>query len=196
MKVLRIVFALCAALAASACLPVTTSAPIGTTQGFVIDSSLLGTWKGIAGGEKVASYFHFLPGHDGTIMAVVVTPPSDDDEGGWGAFALQTAKLGNNYFMNAQEVSDNGKVAGDTTAQAPTPLLYTIGDDGKLTLYMLDEKATAAAIAAGKIAGKVEPGNYGDVSITATPEDLDAFFQTPEGVALFKTPFAVLTKQE
>jgi hypothetical protein len=196
MKAIRIVFALIAALSASACLPVSSKSPIGSTQGFVIDPSLIGTWKGAANGEKVASYFHFLPGRENTIMAVVVTPSSEDDQGGWGAFALQTVKLGSSYFMNAQEVSDNGKVASDQSAQNTTPLLYKISDDGKLTLYMLDEKATAAAIKAGKIAGTVEPGDFGDVAITADPEALDAFFQTPEGLALFTTPFAVLTRAD
>ena len=194
MRAVRIFAALALALAASACLPVASKSPIGSTQGFVIDPSLIGTWKGTANGGKVASWFHFLPGRDNTVMAVVITPASEDDSGGWGAFALQTVKLGSNYFMNAQEVSDNGNVAGDKTAQNPTPLLYKIGDDGKLTLYMLDEKATAAAIKAGKIAGTVEPGDYGDVTITADPDALDAFFQTPEGVALFTQQFAVLTR--
>jgi hypothetical protein len=194
MKAIGIVFALVAALAAAGCLPVASKSPIGSTQGFVMDPSLIGTWKGAASGQKVASWFHFLPGRENTIMAVVVTPSNEDDSGGWGAFALQTAKLGSNYFMNAQEVSDNGKVASDQTAQNPTPLLYKIGDDGKLTLYMLNEKATAAAIKAGKIAGTVEPGDYGDVTLTADPDALDAFFQTPEGLALFTEPFAVLTR--
>lgn len=194
MKAIRIVFVLIAALATAACLPVATKTPIGSTQGFVMDPSLIGTWKGTANAEKVQSWFHFLPGRENTIMAVVVTPASDNDSGGYGAFALQTVKLGNNWFMNAQEVSDNGNVANDKTAQNTTPLRYTISDDGKLTLYMLDEKATAAAIKAGKIAGTVEPGEDGDVTITAEPDDLDAFFQTPEGVALFSKQFAVLTR--
>lgn len=196
MKAIRIVFVLLAALAATACLPVATKSPIGTTQGFMVDPSLVGTWKGSANGEKVESWFHFLPGHDNTLMAIVVTPPNDTDQGGWGAFALQTVKLGKSWFMNAQEVSDNGNVANDKTAQNTTPLLYKISDDGKLTLYMLDEKATAAAIKAGKIQGTVEPGEDGDVTITAEPDDLDAFFQTPEGIALFSKQFAVLTRAD
>lgn len=196
MKAVRVFFVLIAALAATACLPVATKSPIGTTQGFFVDPSLVGTWKGAANGEKVQSWFHFLPGHDNTLMAVVVTPPNDNDQGGWGAFALQTVKLGSTYYMNAQEVSDNGNIANDKTAQSTTPLLYKISDDGKLTLYMLDEKATAAAIKAGKIQGTVEPGEDGDVTITSEPDDLDTFFQTPEGIALFTKKFAVLTKVE
>ena len=196
MKAIRILFAAVAALALTACLPVATKSPIGSTQGFVMDPSLLGTWKGVAGTEKVQSWFHFLPGRENTVMAIIVTPPGDTDQGGWGAFALQTVKLGTNWYMNAQEVSDNGNIANDKTAQNTTPLLYKISDDGKLTLYMLDEKATAAAIKAGKIAGTVEPGQDGDVTITAEPDDLDAFFQTPEGVALFSKQFAVLTRED
>ncbi len=194
MKTFRVLVAIAAVFAATACLPVATKSPIGTTQGFMVDPSLLGTWKGATGGEKAESWFHFLPGRENTVMAIVVSPPNDTDQGGWGAFALQTVKLGANWFMNAQEVSDNGNVATDKTAQNTTPLLYKIGDDGKLTLYMLDEKATAAAIKAGKIAGTVEPGKDGDVTITAEPDDLDAFFQTPEGVGLFTNKFAVLRR--
>lgn len=195
MKAIRIALVLCAALIATACLPVTSKSPIGTTQGLLMDESLLGTWKGIAGTETVPAYFHFLPGKDGTIMAIVVTPANQQDDGGWGAFALKTVILGGNHFMNAQEVSDNGKVSNGTTAQNTTPLLYKMVD-GNLVLYMMDEKDTAAAIKAGRIAGTVEPGEYGDVSITAEPEALDAFVQTPEGLALFKTPFATLTRAD
>jgi hypothetical protein len=195
MNAIRIALILCAALIATACLPVTTKSPIGSTQGFVMDQLVLGTWKGTAGTETVPSYFHFLPGKEGTIMAIVVTPANQQDDGGWGAFALQTVLLGANHFMNAQEVSDNGKVASGATAERTTPLLYKM-IDGKMVLYMLDEKDTAAAIKAGKIAGTVEPGDYGDVSITAEPAVLDAFMQTPEGLALFKEPFATLTRAD
>jgi hypothetical protein len=60
---------------------------------------------------------------------------------------------------------------------------------------MLDEDKVKAAIQAGKIAGTIESGDYGDVTITADAAALDAFFATPEAAKLFKV-FIALKKAE
>ena len=73
------------------------------------------------------------------------------------------------------------------------PIRYDIGKDGKLTLSLLDDKATTAAIKAGRIKGTVE-GSEEDCHITADPKELDAFFATKAGAALFSAKLVVLTK--
>ena len=74
-------------------------------------------------------------------------------------------------------------------------MLYKFGKPHPLTLYLLDEDKVKEAIKAGKIAGTVEPGDSGDVQITADAAALDAFFATPEAAKLFKI-FVVLKRAE
>ena len=64
--------------------------------------------------------------------------------------------------------------------------------DNTLKLYLVDEDAAKAAVTAGKIAGKIEGGNFGDVMLTASPAALDAFFSSDAGRALFTKPLVVL----
>jgi hypothetical protein len=192
MKFLRLAAVVCTALLATACLPVTSTVPVGSTVGFSADPALAGIWKGH--GEKLSDvlYLSFFAADDSTITAVMQKP--DGKDGGWGTYSLQTAALGANHFMNAREVSSDGKPADDTDAQKTFPLLYRVNGDGALVIYLLDEKRAAAAIHAGKIAGTIEPGNFGDIAITAPAADLDAFMATPDGRALFVKPLAILKR--
>jgi hypothetical protein len=91
-------------------------------------------------------------------------------------------------------VLNNGKPADGDEAKADILMLYQLGKDGKLTLRLMDEDSVKAAIQAGKIKGEIEPGNTGDVRITAEPKDLDAFFATKESAALFVKPLIVLDR--
>ena len=94
-----------------------------------------------------------------------------------------------NKGVDADNASDNGLNGGSV------PVLYKVGKHHTLTLYLLDEDKVKAAIQAGKIAGTVEPGDYGDVKITADAAALDAFMATPEAAKLFKD-FVVLKRAE
>jgi len=58
----------------------------------------------------------------------------------------------------------------------------------------MSEDAAKAAIQTGAIAGTIEPGDLGDVSVTADPDDLDRFLTSDEGAELFTEKFATLTK--
>lgn len=194
MRFIRLAAALCIALIATACLPVTSTVPIGSSIGFKPDPALVGMWKGHGESPSETTYLSFFPQDDGTITALMVTPDGKDT--GWSAFSLQTATLGANHFMNAHEVLSDGKPASDEDAQKTFPLLYRVNGDGALVIYLLDEKKAAAAIHAGKIAGTIEPGNFGDVAITAQASDLDAFMQTPDGRALFVKPLAIFKREK
>jgi hypothetical protein len=184
-----------AALVAAACLPVTTKHPVGQTVGFKADPALIGLWKGRGEQDKDAqiSYFAFVRNEQGDGMtAILVTPGTDADD--WGTFDLKLANLGANRYMNVREGLKNGKPNDEELAQENILLRYAVGKDGKLTLSLLDDKASAEAVNAHKIAGSVGQGSMGDVHITAEPAEQDAFFAKPEAGALFSQKLIVLTK--
>jgi hypothetical protein len=195
MKAVRFALAGCLALLVAACLPVTTKNPVGTTAGFQADPALVGLWKGHGDdpdGDLRDGYFAFLRNDDGTMTCILITPDKSSDE--WGTFAVQTAALGGYRYMNVHGGLKNGKPDDDQLAKENILLRYSIGADGKLTLALLDDKATAEAVKAGRIAGVIEPGSMGDVRITADSAAQDKFFATKEGAALFSQKFVTLTK--
>ncbi|HEY4941680.1 MAG TPA: hypothetical protein VII56_09630 [Rhizomicrobium sp.] len=196
MNKFRVVLAVMAALLLSACYPPVTRSPVGTTAAQTPDPVLLGTWKGNSSDGK-PSYFHFLLQRGGTITAIIVeSGPKAED---WNYVTLTTAALGANRFMNARMLLSNGIPEGGDPAVQPNgtvPVLYRIDAKGVLTLSMMDEAATKAAIRAGKIKGTIEKGDMGDAVITAAPAALDKFLQTPAGLALFANPFFTLKKVE
>ena len=195
MRSLRLLAALAFALTLGACFPPTTSHPVGATAVPVPDPALLGVWKGQrpdTEGERGA-YFHFLARMDGTITAVMVQTGKEPD-GDYAVFTLTTVRLGANRFMNATLLSSDGKP--EDGPHGTVPVLYRIDAKGTLTLFLMDEAATKAAIKAGKIKGTVEDGSMGDATITAEPAVLDKFLQSPAGLALFDKPFFAMKKVE
>jgi hypothetical protein len=199
MMFVRLALLSAAMLFLAACLPVTTKNPVGSTAGFKQDPALLGLWKGEPDKSKPPEdgdrpgYLAFLnSGEDGTMTGLLIAPGKGS--GDWGYYKLRPTTLGANHYLNAWAVMNNDHPADPDEAKSDFLLLYRIGKNGKLTLYLLDEDATRAAIKAGRIKGVVDPGSMGDVHITAEPKDLDAFFAGRQGAALFVKPFAVMQK--
>lgn len=193
MRVLQRAAAIGAALLACACLPVTTKTPVGSTVGFAPDPALVGVWRGSndSGGsgdkKKDFGFVIFVKNEDDTMTAIL---PEDDR---WTTYSVKIARLGDHTFMSVRELLQNGKAADDGLAGQQFPILYAVKGN-KLTLALLDEKKTAAAIKSGVLAGTIEPGDYGDVHITAEPTALDAFMQSPAGLAFFAPPSIVMRK--
>ncbi len=188
-------FALFAMLALAACLPVSSKVPVGTTVGFKPDPVLLGTWKARDpdGGNEPA-YIHFLGNDDGSMSAVLVEPPQKENLGEYSVYRLRVAALGVNHIVNVQEVSNNGKSADGPLATENTLLLYRQDAKDRLTLYQMDDKAVAALIRSGAITGEIEPGQDGDVRITADATALDTFMRTERAANLFSKQLVTLTK--
>ncbi len=185
-----------AMLAMSACLPVTSKSPVGSTVGFKTDRTLLGTWKARTSKEEAASYVHILGNDDGTMTALLVTPPDKEDLGDWSAYTLRAATLGSNHILNAQEAITQGKASDGPLAQQHVVLLYRATGKNSVTLYQMDETAVAAAIKAGELAGEIDPGKTGDVRITAEGPALDQFMKTPRAAKLFSKPLVTLTRAQ
>jgi hypothetical protein len=197
MKAIRFAILCALALFVAACLPVTSDNPIGSTVGFRPDPALLGVWKGRGSGKEPEdmkyAYFAFFRNDDGVGMsAMLMTFESDADQ--WTVYDAQVATLGANHIMNVRERSQNGTSANEEDARQLIPVRYDIGKDGKLTLSLLDDKATAAAIKAGKLKGTVQQGSENDGHITADPKSLDAFFASKQGAALFSAKLVTLVR--
>lgn len=195
---------LCAGLALilAGCLPVTTTAPVGTTVGLGADPALIGTWMPVPDkdGDKDSNgdapgYFHFLKADDGTLTALLVSTGNAKKTGEWSLYHVTTASLGGRHFMNVRIVSDNGKADKDGEL-GNIPVLYRIDDDGQLSLYLIDEDKAKAAIADGKIDGTIGKGSSGDAVMTASPETLDAFIASDDGATLFTEKLVTLRRAE
>ena len=192
MAIIRLLSVICMGLLAAACLPVTTTAPVGSTTAMTSDPALAGMWKGHMPKEAEDVYFTFLPQGDGTITAIFTEPAGKD--AGWGVYSLKTSALGTYHYMNVHEVSSDGKPADDSAVQKNIPALYRVNGDGALVIYLMDEKRVGAAIQANKIAGTVDTAKYGDTTITASAADLDTFMGSADGRALFNAPLIILRK--
>jgi hypothetical protein len=193
---IKIVCALLAVLALSACYPPTTSHPVGTTVGLKNDPALVGLWKSVPPDKTARGvYIHFLPLLTGSISAILVET-GDQPDGDWYYVTLTSTKLGANRFVNARMLIGDGTTEASDLAKGTVPTLYRFNAKGQLLLFMMDEDAVKAAILSGKIKGTVEKGQMGDAVITADPKALDAFLQTPAGLKLFSKPMFVLNKME
>ena len=190
----RVIFIIALAVALQSCLPVTSKSPVGSTSGFRVDDRLIGMWQGTTSNGQV--FFAFLPDDHRDIMAVMIGfPLSVNSSGFYGSYRIRTATLGKALFIDAHEVSENnGQPPTGSLAENSIPLLYRLDGERKLTLYLLDEKATKEAVKAGKIAGIVESSDYGDVTLTAPQAELDKFFASSAGLALFKQPMVALKR--
>jgi hypothetical protein len=196
MRIISTAVAVCCTLLLAACFPPITAKPVGSEQA---DPSLRGLWRATMthsdpGQDK--AYFHFVPQSDGSMLVIIVSGAKKGDGDVMGA-TVRTAKLGSGRVMNATLVSFDVKKDGSDEEQPPgtIPVVYRM--NGKhLSLYLMDEKATKAAITAGRIKGTVGSGDYGDATITAEQPELDRFLSSAEGQALFSDKFAELTKMD
>ncbi|HWA31518.1 MAG TPA: hypothetical protein VG867_10475 [Rhizomicrobium sp.] len=197
MRIAPIFVVMATAILLSACFPPTTTHPVGTTAGLVNDPDLVGLWRGKSGtsDDDRDIYFHFLPATDNTITVVMVQAGTQPDAD-WSVASITTAALGGNRIMNATMQFADGKPDTEDNPHGTVPLLYRFEGPNRIVLYLMDEDETKAAIQAHKIAGTVEPGQFGDAIITASPKELDAFMATKKGAALFGERFATLTRVE
>ena len=192
---------LAAALTLAACIPVTTKSPVGTAAGLKPDPALYGMWEAsfdpaqsgaTPEDAKERVFIAILPDKGGDVTAVLADIPSAEKDGEWSSYVLTTATLGAAHYINARALSTDGTPADGREATSTFPILYRIGGDNTLKLYLVDEDAAKAAVNSGKIAGKIEGGNFGDVMLTATAAQLDAYFASDAGRALFTKPLLVL----
>lgn len=197
-NIIRIAAALCCTLLLAACFPPVTEHPVGKATAKP-DDDLVGLWKatmneGDSGDNQ--AYFHFVRKGDGTLTVVIVSAKTKGDGDMMGARVTAT-RIGDNRFLNATLLPMD-REDKDAEEQPPgtIPVLYKFDGSRHLTLYLMNEDATKAAIKAGKINGKVEPGQFGDATITADQPELDAFMGSTAGLTLFSDKFATMTRMD
>jgi len=186
MRIVHVAVTVFCAVLLAGCLPVTSKTPVGTTAGLGADSALFGTWKGHSpdSDNKADGFFHFMLAKDGSMTVALILAKGTSDDG-WTIFNAHTAKLGDNHYLNAVETFDKDAPAEGDLKNANIPLLYVV-KGRTLTLYLLDEDKTKEAVKTGLITGKIEPGDMGDVVLTADGPELDAFMAKPQAAGMFK----------
>ena len=190
MKAIRVTLAALALLALAACYPPTTITPVGTTVGFKNDTALVGLWRSLPDHDNNRTYyFHFLDGKNGEMFAVLVGGDISDVA----IYKLKVARFGDIGFLNVRAMMDPKHEAPDQP-KGTVPILYRFVANNRLAISTLEEDATKTAIRAHKIAGTDGTGGTDDAVITADGAALDKFFHSRAGLALFKEPFATLTK--
>ena len=192
MKAIRVTLAALAGLALAACYPPTTITPVGTTVGFKSDPMLVGLWRSLPDHDNNRSYyFHFLNGKKGEMFAVLVGDGGEISD--VAIYKFKVARFGNVGFLNTRGMMDPEHEAPDQP-KGTVPVLYRFEGNSKLKIYMADENATKDAIRAHKIAGTAGAGGTDDAVITSDGAALDKFFRSRAGLALFKEPFATMTR--
>src|SRR5438105_9737348 len=88
----------------TACLPVSSSSPLGTTVSPTPAPLLTGMWKGRLGTSASAAYIAIYPAHGGMRKIVVFAPPTPNDEGGSMVLEARAAMLGGNTYLDAREI--------------------------------------------------------------------------------------------
>lgn len=171
-------------LIAAGCLPVITTTPIGTTQAQSPDKALYGTWIGRIPDQAQDLYFHFMAAKDGGMTVAMISAAGGEDDG-WSVLRAQSASLGANRFLNAEMMFDRDAPVEGRLKGALVPVLYLL-KGRTLKLYLIDEDKAKAAIQSGALAGKVEDGAAGDITITADAQTLDEFMTQPQATGLFR----------
>ncbi|MEJ0042665.1 MAG: hypothetical protein WDM81_10810 [Rhizomicrobium sp.] len=189
MKTVHAVLAAVLAFALSACYPPVTTRPVGIPAP---ETRIAGLWLATpADKDAHPSYFHFLPQQDGSIT-VLMADAGHKPDGDWSVVTLTTAKLGANTIFNVRMVENDGKPETDIQ-RGTIPVLYRFDAKGRLSLFLMDEDATKAAIRAGRIAGDPGKGDGGNAILTGGPA-LDKYLGSREGMALFSKAFASMRR--
>lgn len=192
MKAIRVTLAALALLALAACYPPTTITPVGTTVGFKSDPALVGLWRSERDPDNNRSYYyHLLDGKNGEMFAVLV--PDGGEIRDVAMFKFKVARFGDVGFLNVRTMVDPEHETPDQP-KGTLPILYRFVAKGRLEISGPNEDATKDAIHAHEIAGTDGASGSGDAVITADGAALDKFFRSRAGLALFKKPFATLTR--
>ena len=165
MGIIRGLLAVTLAAALAAC--ASTKVPIGTANGPQDDPRLVGTWVTVdpEHPENRMTVYGFAGKSPGTMQALFVIPPGQQEKPGWGTLDVVVGKIGEQRYLNVREIMENGEASHDNDAYSPA--MYRIDGD-TLTVRNLDYGHIRDAIANGEIAGH-------DGTITAEEPALDAY---------------------
>jgi hypothetical protein len=158
-----------AAVFLSGCYVASRNVPAGS--GPVADERLVGAWEALdedGKPAKDATFLHFVKASDdGPLILVLVDNRNATN------YEMRSVHIGDRTMFAVKPLSSTAK---DEKAERDFILgFYDVkGDD--LYLNLLDPKKLKDLIDAHQVKGKVEPGNYGKVTLSGSPQELAAFF--------------------
>jgi len=174
-------------LLTSACW-VETEATLAEPDAKALDARLVGTWY-VA--EKAELTFFTVAADEKElgVYAVVFASirPGTDNPVEFVHYRVWRTVVNGRDYLNARRIA--GK-----EMPAQTVVAYDLTDT-TLVLRLMDTKAAAAAIEAGKLKGRVKKGTYVDeVTITSSQAEFAAFVAGPDGDKLFSQKTGALRK--
>lgn len=174
-----VIAAFVASVMLSGCYVYSTVPP--APNGPVVDERLVGTWVGLdEKGKPVANAFlHFIiPKDDGPFR--MISSQTDD----FGVFDLHTVKLPGRRAFAVRKVYPAAPAGSKVAVDDNKYMLgvYDIRGD-KLVIRILLPEKLRPFVHANKVKGIVEPGTYGDVTLTGSPDEVTRFLVSPEAEA-------------
>jgi len=157
------------------------------------DPRLAGLW--VAKQENQVLYAHFLPRRDRP-MDVVLVSEQNDGGGGYGVLSLTPSRIGDERYLSARFLVDDGRVVADDEATYHL-LRYRISDDGALTVWAMSEEAVVEDIRQGRIEGEPKAGRWTDSALlTADTDALVAYVGAADPTRVFNALFATFRRLE
>jgi len=189
---IRIILAAGVTALLAACTNLSTENPIGATAPDALDKRLVGAWKIVESGKeknKDIGYMFVVPNKNGGLHAVILSVSGEKADSGEAEFDFVPGRAGDEHFINAFHVFDNGEPLKDEP-DGYLPYLYRFDANGRLVVYDHADpglKLLADAIGNNRLEGTVivkttgkdgqgNPVSSTEVHITAQADALDAFF--------------------
>lgn len=178
-----------AALTLSACF--VTSVHRVDGSGVDADPTMIGTWRGLDEDGKIEKdvFLHVIAHKSGEGLGLALI-----DKSSFMILDGTTVQAGPHRYLNGTLKDLPGESNEDRALLGEHIIRYDI--KGKtLRLWLLDATKITDAVEDGKIKGQVEgSGMSKSVRLTATSEELNAFFSKPDAVQYFQEKPATLVR--
>lgn len=159
-----------------------------------VDPMILGAWHGVGvDGEQENPYLHVIKAKSGEGMTLVLVEPDS-----LMVMSASSVQAGPYRYLNATIMPIPG--IGDSEPDKEKDVLgvHIVRYDlkgNRFRFWLLDAQNMAKAVESGKIKGTVSgSGPTRSARLTATPDELNAFFAKPEATQYFAEKPVVLTR--
>lgn len=184
----------------TACYPESNN-PLSTPDTSVVDPDLIGLWYGgEADDPEEHAYYAFL--NVGKSELDVIGLYFDDDKDEWIRLSALTTSIGAENFMSLTFEDESGVVTSASSEDEKDPsdkpyilCRYVIGNDGKLSVFLMDEEAMIAALAVEESAAANNNWLDGGDRITAPTEVLRKVIAKGDAEKLFSEVFGVYERR-
>jgi hypothetical protein len=177
-----------AAVALSGCFVTSVNRVDGT--GVDADPAMIGTWRGLDDDGKVdkSVFLHVIAHKTGEGLGLALI-----DKDSFMILDGTTVQAGPHRYLNATFKDMPGTSNEDRALMGLHIIRYEVRAK-KLSLWLLDTREVTEAVESGAIKGQIEgSGMSKSVRLTASSEELTAFFSKPDAAKYFsKTPVSLV----